>query len=719
MKRKLALILTFIFAFTAALPLQAFGAGIDSGLENAIKVARSLFDIPDNYKFDSNIDSDGVKNIFFLNWRNNNGTDYSYISVRVDDKGTVLSYDKYKPSDYNQTRKLPRVSRQEAKVKAEAFIKKVNPALSSQIRYEDDNRNTLLDSMYYFNFYRVVNGIPYYNDRVNVVVSRETGDIQSFYTNWTDNLVFPALGKQITLEQAEDAYKANLGLRMIYKYSYTDDKLKTYLVYTPRYDNDSYAVDAFTGEKVKVGNTYYPYYDAVGMGEKSMANATTQGQVVLNPEELKAVQDAAKLKTSAEAEKIARNARFLELTDKFELTNYNLSPSWPARDEYIWYLNFNKPAADKNSISEYASVSVNANTGMIVSFYRGTPHKEGDVAKYDAAKAKSAVDAFVKENYPGLYAQMEYDADYEGNFIKYAGVDAPQSYSFKYNRLVNGIAFPDNGITVEYDAVSGKVSSLSVNWFNAEFPAADGVITVDAAYAKAFEAVGMDLQYKTDNSVLKPFVMGTPPPTPEVKLVYSFKPGKPLVFDVNSGVILDGNGSPYKEVKPVTYTDIKGSFAEEQIMVLAENGVYLDGTEFKPETEITQKDFFTLLSRTLNYYGTAITANSTQKDIDELYAFLEREGIVKAGEKAPDSLVTREDAVKYIIRALKYDKVADIKGIFTVSFKDQNTAQPGLSGYITVAAGLKIIGGFDGNFYPKAKLTREAAAVMIYNYLQV
>ncbi|OGO79815.1 MAG: hypothetical protein A2Y21_03375 [Clostridiales bacterium GWC2_40_7] len=357
---------------------------------------------------------------------------------------------------------------------------------------------------------------------------------------------------------------------------------------------------------------------------------------------------------------------------------------------------------------------------MITSFYRSTPYQEGTADKYKLEETKAAVDAFVKENYPDLYTQIAYDEDYEDNFIKSQGTEVPRSYNFKYNRLVNNTAFPDNGITADYDAVNGKITSFNISWFNVDFPGAANVIAMDAAYDKLFADIGLELQYKTDNAADRKYIDSPSSDViPEVKLVYSLKPGKPLFLDANNGVILDSDGNPYKEVKPVSYTDIKGSFAEKQIIVLAENGVYLDGTEFKPKAEITQKDFFILLSKTLNYYGTIVTANSSQKDIDSLYAFLEREGIVKEGEADPTSAIAREDAVKFLIRALKFDKVADINGIFTSMFKDQSDIKTGLSGYVSIAAGLNIVTGYNGYFYPKSKLTREAAAIIIYNYLQV
>ncbi|HPZ05809.1 MAG TPA: S-layer homology domain-containing protein, partial [Clostridiales bacterium] len=194
---------------------------------------------------------------------------------------------------------------------------------------------------------------------------------------------------------------------------------------------------------------------------------------------------------------------------------------------------------------------------------------------------------------------------------------------------------------------------------------------------------------------------------------------KPLYIDANNGNIVYRDGSEYVEPKKVSYKDIEGHFAQKQISVLADFGIYLDGDEFRPNDAITQKDFLTLLSRTLSYYGPIITGSSSQKEIDEFYAYLVREGIIRESEIAPDSTVAREEAVKYIIRALKYDKVAEIRGIFNINFMDGDSISPELYGYVAIASGLGIVNGNGANFMPKKNTTRGEAAVMIYNYLRL
>lgn len=703
--------------------MSSFAVGDDKGLENAIKIAKEKFDIPDNYKFDYGVNTQDEKNIWNLRWYSKDDGN-SGINVNIDDKGTILNYYCYKPYDYTQQKKLPKVGKNEAKDIADSFIKKINPGILSKIQYQDNNRNVLYEREYYFNYARVQNGIPFYNNSISVSVNSETGEVQSYHYNWTDDLIFPSLQKAINMSQAENAYMEKLGFRLVYNYTVEDENVKIYPVYVPKFNNYQYAVDAFTGEKIILENGYYgPYFDR-GMGAGDIAfsktNEAKQETVSLTPDELKAVEDVSKLLTSEQAEKKAREWKVLELDDGFKLSYSYLTRSWPVKDSFVWNLNFEKVPVGEDKQYRYAGVTLDATTGEFKNFYISTSYNDTDIAKYDEAASKAAVEKFLKEFKPVEFGQVVFDDTYTNNIPRYISKEAPKEYYFNYIRNVNGVTFPGNTISIRYDAVNGKVASFDMSWFNADFPSVENVLSLDAIHQNVFKEVGLELQYKAiypEPDYSKPYSRAIV--KPDIKLVYSLKEGKPYNFDANTGDILDYNGKPFKENKPIEYSDIKGNFAEKEIQLLAEYGIALEGTEFKPGQQILQKEFFTLLSKTLNYYyGPYIAENSSNKEIDELYNYMMREGIVKKDEKSPESSLSREDAVKFIIRAMKYDKVADIKGIYKSLFKDEDSINPDLLGYIAIAKGLNIVKGSDGYFNPKDKLTRAEAAVIIYNYLQ-
>ena len=714
--KKITLVLAFIFIFSLAVPLQGFAAGMDKGLEDAIKIAKSKFAIPQSYEFESSIGMEGTKKIYSLQWRSKDTADNAYISVRIDENGVIVGYSRYSQDDYKNAGKLPKVDRREAKAKAEAFIEKIEPGLLKKLQYEEPVQTGGLDASYNFAYYRVENNVPFYTDRVTVNVNRDTGELQDYNRQWTDKITFPAVKDVLPVGDAEAAYVKNIGLRLVYKYSYTDDVLKIFPAYVPVYDNAGYGIDASTGERIKLMPLYYGVlYDRAGAAFNESAKTAASGEVQLNPDEIKAVQEAAKLISLDEAEKIARNAEFLKIPKDSKMQSYYLGRNWPDANEYVYNLYFVKKADDTSLYDLNYNVSLNAGTGTITGFniYSGKP--DGTKLINDVDTAKKAADDFLAKYYPEYYKQLEYDKLASENNISNLKDGKSASYNFVYSRLVNGVLFPDNGVNVSYDNISGTINGFNLNWFGKDFPSVDKVIGTEAASQELFKSVGLGLEYNyeyKDNGKST----GEIPEGSKVVPVYSLKRNKPLMIDAYKERLLNSDGTPYEEPVKVNYTDIKGNAAENQIMVLAENGIYLEGTEFKPDSAITQLDFLTLLSKSLNYY-IPFSPKKTDKEVDDLYARLQREGIVKADERAPEGAVTKEDAVKFIIRALKYDKVADIEGIYNCTLKDKDDVSPALVGYVTIAAGLGIIDG-EGEFKPKADITRGESAIMIYNYLQ-
>lgn len=718
MKRKNMLILALMLIFTLTIPAQGSAASMDEELQSAIKIAKSKFAIPGDYKFTSSISTLGTKKVYYLNWSSPDTTSSTHINVSVDEKGMILNYNKYTPYDYKQIKKLPTLSRQEAKAKADAYIQQIAPGLLKELEYIESNYSSIQETSYYLRYYRVANGIPFYNDGVYISVNRDTGDLQDYSRNWTDGLEFPSATKPITKKEAEAAYVKGLGLRLIYRSTETDGTLKAFPVYVPIYDNSNYAIDAITGEVRRLSNNYYGgFAEDQGLNMREKAAVTmAAGEVQLSPQELEAVAEAGKLISKEEAEKVARAAKFLDISDEFTVDYFYLGNNWPDKNDYSWQLEFKKPVDEETGYVAYISATINAKTSEIIGFYRSEQNNEVLKPKNDIEAAKAQVDAFLKEYYPEYFKKLEYNELSSENRV----YDNDKRFYFSYSRLVDEVPFPDNGVSITYDNLTGRITSFNLNWYSSiSFPTVENAIGLEAAADSLFKNAGLRLEYKLESveNEQRAYADDQAEKAKAV-LVYSLDGNKPLYIDANSGVLIDYDGVEYKEPEKVDYTDIKGHFAEKQIMVLADNGIYLEGKEFKPNASITQLDFMVLLSKTLNYYGSDITPKSTQKEVDDLYAFLLREGIVRDGEKQPTQTVTREEAVKYIIRALKYDKVADISSIFNIQFKDKAEISPELTGYVAIASGLGIVKGDGINFMPTRMITRGETAVMIYNYLQ-
>jgi len=720
--RKIALILAVAVFTVACMPIYTFAA--DEGLEAAIKTVKQYFTIPDGFKeFDYGVGSIGDRRIWDLYWYS---TDGSTISASVDNNGDIINYSFYDYSVYDNIKRLFKINRQEAKAKAEEIVKKINPEIYDSLKFIDTNPPVLSDDVYYFNYIRTYNGIPFPQNNISVSINRRTGEIQQYIKQWDNDLIFPSFEKVLNIEEAQKAYIEKLGLRLTYNSLVSDDKTEIYAAYTPKY-NSNYYIDALTGEKVFLGYYYYGFDDAVYNEKLKDAIAVGEGGIELSPQEIEAVNEVSKLLTQEEVEKKIKGIKFLELDENYILSSAGLSRSWASKDDFIWRLYFEKRISEASKGFDYVYVTVDAKNGEIRSFSRTYNDIDDKEPKFDINESRKESEKIIKELVPEKFAQTEYQEtdDYR---IFLDEKEKPKTYSFNYVRNVNGVLFPENNISVIFDAVNGRILNFNIQWFEPVFPSVENAIPIDKIYEKLFSEMGLSLQYRMDyntsinSDALK---LSSLQPLPErnakLRLVYALDESKPIIFDAFTGEILGYDGKPYKENKMQEYNDISGHYAEEVIKLLAENGIALEGPEFRPNEEIKQKDFLLLVSQILNvgyrFYGK--TAIKDDKEVEDLYLLLIREGIVKQDEKDPEASLTREESVKFLIRVLKYDKVAELGDIFNCTFKDKDEISPNLIGYVVIAKGLKIVSGDGEYFRPKNKLSRADAILLIYNYLQI
>lgn len=722
MRKKIAVALVFVLLTTVLFPFQALAA-YDKELEKAIGTAKTLFNIPDSYdNFSYNINKRNDKTVFDLMW-NDSKNKLGNVNVTIDADGKVLNYYSYKPYDGRRQKKLPTVSRSDARKIAEKFIQKVQPAAWSKLKYQENNfPMNINERSYYFYYVRVANGVPYPENGINMAVDAMTGDVQSFGYNWYDDVNFPDAGGAMGLAEAQAAYADKLGLKLLYKLNYDQNEQMPYLVYTSVYNNRF--IDAETGEIVTSDNFYgYGSGGYMGARESKMAfdgggnhNYNEQKTEALTPKEQEAVKNAADLIDQDKAEETARTT--LNISSDFKLNYVSLYNSWRSRDDYIWNLDFGKEEKNGGDTRYYnVSVGVDARTGDIVNFYRSIPYDQNGRVKYTGEQSLKIAADFIKSMQPEKFKEVE-QTTWNDPVIRPMAEEQRETY-YTFTRKTNGIYFMENGFNIAVDNTTGTVINYNFTWYNKPLPPADKIITLDQAHKALFDTIGIQLQYisrypaETYGKIMPPEETRKP----EIKLVYTLKPEKPANIDAYTGKLLKYDGKPFEADGVTQYTDIKGNYAESQIKVLAEYGIALPGSQLKPNQNITQREFLYLLEKAVNPY--VELPFETSKDDDAMYNLLIDAGIVKEGEKSPKSVLTRQDAVKFLVRALNYDKVAEIKGIFTLSFKDANKIKPDLYGYMAIAYGLKLIQGSNGYCNPTANLTRAQAFVMLYNYLNV
>lgn len=363
------------------------------------------------------------------------------------------------------------------------------------------------------------------------------------------------------------------------------------------------------------------------------------------------------------------------------------------------------PASDKVSsgtVSSYKYVTLDAKTAALLSFssYRNSDEKDPELL-YTRAQAETVARNFL----------TKYEKDRLAVSSLASSEDAEDSeyFTFVYQHTVNGIPFPQNSLYVTVDAVTGGISAFSVSWTDdIEFVSAANVIP--SASAKelytAAENLILSYVYVSDESA------GSLTDS-HLLLAYTFDPQNNVWgVDAVSGELLRSESSGDTKL---AYDDISSHYARDKIEKLAQYGIGFSGGSFFPGRQLTQKDLLTLLIAACgNYYGTPVS----ETEEDTLYLSAYSLGILTKEEKAPDSLVTRAELVKLVLRAAGYGRAAEIQGIYVVKFADAAAVPSGLTGYVAIARGLGIISGTpEGKFLPNQVATRAEAAVILYNYM--
>lgn len=682
MKRIMSIFLILIIFFIT-LPSDAL-ASAEGDLKAAIKKSKTLFDISDEYEnFDYSVSKNEGIRVYNLNWRNKSETDF--ISVTIDNDGFILAYDKSSVEEEYE-KKIPSVSEKEGIKIAKDFIAKVNPDIKDNIEYKGrEFYNDVFMNRYYFTFVRTINGVKYQGNTANVQIDNKTKEVKSFNMVWDKSLVFPEAKDIITLKEAENIYKDKIKFDLLYKYDYTTDNKTPRLVYSLINQNQS--VSAKDGKVLDyTADFYYPRFE-------STESMKAEGDAELSQEEIKEITNAKKLLTESEAEEIAR--KFAKIDNKYEMSYVSL---YKDGETYTWFLDFSR---QENAKYFGKQVVIDAQTKEVKSFSDYSEYNTSDEFKYTKEESLKLAKAYLNE----VQSKKAKQVEYMDITLPEDTEDGPY-YTFNFTRKVNGILFEGDGFSIGIDKRNGNIVNYNYTWYDKELKKPGKVVTKEEAYDTLLKQAKLELEYIINPKNLEQNNKKT-------ELAYVISDKQKIDIDAETGKLISLYNYGDGNIEKPQYSDIDKSFAKKEIDALAELNIFLPGSEFKPKTKVTQRDFLYLLSKTRDSY-------IKYDDVDELYKILALQGIVRKGEKSPKAEITRQDAVKFIIRSLNFSKVAEIEGIYKVDFKDKKKVDKNLVGHIAIAKGLKIVGlTKKKEMKPKEKLTREQSVILIYNTLNI
>jgi hypothetical protein len=666
--------------------------------------------------------------IWEINWSMYNGSVNMQLGASINaNTGKIMALRKYEYPSGPQKPQVAKFTYEQAKKISENFITKINPdALKNAQLMEDPYAPYYGGSIpqdYNFRYTRLVNGIQYETNNINLSVSSVTGKVTSFYSRWDETLNLPSSSGTIDKDKALEIFKKEITMKLSYM-AYRDprnyEEIPQFirLVYNPSMAT-GYMIDAKTGN----------------MTSPSSVNLTTKDLSEKEKEELyKNYKEIKKLDKEIEKDKaeeimtqIIKDILGSSYTIESVLYQQN-SNYWDARGKTAWTAQIRSTNTDNFAGGQ---IIIDASTGQLISLYRhnmynGTPENFEPKITWEEAYTKS-INAIAKY-FPDKVKDILTEQIKSENYYYVNGVKSTApSYYFTFQRSFNGVGYSDNSITVEIDTKTGTVSRVSGMWDdNLMFPDTKNVMSSNEASAIFFENNDVTLSYVMINKskdVSKPEM--------EPKLVYMLKSKQspyPYMYgniDAKTGKIVDYRGEELNNKNSFS-EKIKDNPYEKELNILAFQGI-IDSKTFDANKQITKMDMITMLVNARGYRPYMLREvqdlrfTDIKKD-DENYKYIQmavRYGIIKNEAVAfkADQKITRETLAQMLINSTPYAKLAESKGIFTLNYSDTKSISPDKYGYIAIAKGLSIMDGTQNVFNPKAYVTMTELAITLYNTL--
>jgi hypothetical protein len=434
---------------------------------------------------------------------------------------------------------------------------------------------------------------------------------------------------------------------------------------------------------------------AMGMGSESIKNISS-----LTPEEVNEISQTDNLISKDSA--VALVDKYVGIPDELELESAHLDKDWQEPDNRIWTLQWTSRST-KASPAKSLYSRVDALTGELLSFNLDIPKTDEQKPILSRIAAQRIAEDFIKKVCPQHFKNSKLSEDY----INSANEENLPNWYFNYHRIVNGIDCPGNGIEINVDRVNKQITSFYINWTNQQFPETQNTLGLEKANNLFLQGLPMTLAYTIIYNSQGPV---------EMKLVYSPQsqegntPG--VMINAQTGEWLNNEGkSAASQVKGYTFSDIAGNFAENEIALLGQAGIFGDyDTTFHPNENITLVSLLRAILTIRDGYPNVQTDQDIMNRAKAL-GWLEK-------EYSPSSTVDREMMARLITHYLDLDYLVRVPGLFRITFNDSAAMTSEFRGYAALIWGMGIIKGDGINFTPAHILTRAEAACYLVRTLK-
>ncbi|MDR1246857.1 MAG: hypothetical protein LBK57_07485, partial [Clostridiales Family XIII bacterium] len=579
-----AAVLTLCSVFSFA---PAFAAETD-GLETAILTAKTFIDVPadmDEFDYSHYTSNDTPPYVVYsLNWSNEDGSVHAEVA-----NGRLVSFSRYGGGEPNPNTSVV-VSRDEALNTAGDFLAAVDKTLAAKMELVQSVSDVNTPS-YVFTFMMKENDIPVSFVTARVQVNKHTGEITIYYWDGlAEDLKLPEPGKEnITAEQAREAFMAADGVRPEYRAWYDRESKKRFVKLVYALKNSNLAVDA-AGEPVILNEIFGINGDGTAMRAEATADSGAEPQ--LTEAEISELNALEGLLSRDEARSVA--IRLFPDIRGMDIRYESLRKESMDGLRYRWSLEFYVKGADGKG-GAYASVNLDAKTGELLSWYYSDDTQNDGVPSVSYDKALETAQTFVEENAARDRTLRLSEDDAQIELYRRPGTpESPiYSYSFRFDRYEHDILFRDNGVNINIDSKTGKITRYNCNWFeNIDIP--EPVIERGEGLNPEHAFDMYDSRNVFGLKYVKIYQSGGARDA-RVALVWHWTTAESvdyLIDAVSFELLGSYNGMRYRSASDVSYDDMAGHWAESVVNELLESGYYYtDGDKFMPGERITQEGF--------------------------------------------------------------------------------------------------------------------------------
>lgn len=699
-------------------------------LEKAIAIAKEKVPVQEELNlFSSDYREHSGKGRWVLRWHSGKAPESNmYVTVNAS-SGEIENISLYKGLEpgpryqglpaYSRDQCLEIARREGARLLPDKFADTI-PAPREQWHQPPVLRERDYPVIYDFNFKRTYSGIRIADQGIDIGVNAETGEVIRFDCNWDTEAGLPAPEGRISSDQAKKIFTEKAGFELTYFVPHRGDPdspgdLK--LVYRPK-PPGRFFLNALTGEVVDTRNMDFYFDDfAGGRGGDLMSSREKKAEIALTPAEKKVVKETGELISADKAQEIASS--LAGVPREYTVASRSLEQNYGVPGGRVWNIQFAGP--DKKN---WIWVSVDARTGDLTSFNRDNRmnpedyYKEPEV-KIGEEEARKKAGDLIKKLQPSRWGQVALrDSDTEaGPWIKMGKV-APRAYSFNYARVVNGVVYPENGFRVRVNSSTGEVSSYHMIWWETSFPGAGGVISAAAVNEKYLAEHPLTLEYSRGHKRW-PAISEQP----EYYLIYRPSGGYGVMLDAATGQEIDYQGNPVVKKGKQPFSDISGHPAEEDIMLLAGEGIIAGaGGKFRPDDPATAAEMLAMLVKAYgnrgHYYPLAGAGGNDPWYKPVVESALAKGILDKDFTLDPGAGLTRLQLARLGINAGGWGKLAKVSRIFTLDVSDAGLIPADYRGYAAAAIGLELLAPRDGKFSPGGGVTRAEAASFLVRLMK-